>query len=156
MNEILYVGLDDSNHAGDSSGEIIIATFSYQHEDSVVKPFKNSRRPSYAERWVKREGRDTRFTILTHEKVRHSSYNLPIVAPFLIFDFLSTAEEIPDHLKIYLDGRLEKKHKDLLREDFREDFPNVVIDNFIKKKKEMKGEYQNAQSAPELYMLQII
>ena len=39
----LYVGLDDSNHAGTSKGEIIVAVFSPIHEDSLVKGWGNGR-----------------------------------------------------------------------------------------------------------------
>ena len=50
---VLYIGADDSNHAGTNvKGEIVVATFSRLHEDSVVQEFPN-RRDSYStEKWL--------------------------------------------------------------------------------------------------------
>jgi len=41
-NAFLYVGLDDSNHAGTNTGEIIVASFSFFHEDGIVRKYGSS------------------------------------------------------------------------------------------------------------------
>ena len=84
----LIVGLDDSNHAGKSPGEIITATFSFCLEDSVVKTFPNRRDYQMFERWINSPERDFRFGILMDEKYRHSHTNLISIAPLLIKSYL--------------------------------------------------------------------
>lgn len=128
MNKIseLYVGLDDSNHAGvNKKGEIEAAVFSTRQEDSLVRVFPNTRSPNskqvspYRE-WASQWGRDYRFTVLLREEYsfRDSSRNIVQVAPLLINRFMLEAEVIPHTLKIYIDGGLDSEGKKHLREQF--------------------------------------
>ena len=65
MGRCLYVGMDDSNHAGeDIKGEINLAVFSFEHDDSVVRTFNNRRDYDFASRYMRNPQRDYRFTIL--------------------------------------------------------------------------------------------
>lgn len=137
MGDVLYVGADDSNHAGDSRGEIILTTFSWIHEDSLVRGFKNRGNYREASQWLKCDGRDYRFTVCTSEEFRYSNQNLSIVAPYLIEDFLKTNKREFDKLCIYLDGRLSGVNKRELRESLADlcNSGNIVVDNFIKKQR---------------------
>lgn len=131
----LYVGLDDSNHAGTSKGEIIVAVFSPIHEDSLVKSWGNGRlSSSNLERFFENPERDYRFTLLTDEKYRHNSQNLPQNASLLVNPYLDSLNGEIDILKIYLDGNLKSRERIKLKEKFT-NVPNLVLDNFIKKKR---------------------
>ena len=104
----LYVGADDSNHAGDAKkGEIIVTTFSFLKEDGIVKNFPNYRDRTRNNEWINSYYRDFRFAILTAEKYRHSSNNLLTVTPSLISSFIEENNWYLNILKIYLDGRLD-------------------------------------------------
>src|SRR3989344_8244569 len=131
----LIVGADDSNHAGTSKGEIIVATFSFLLEDSVVKPFPNNRDYQRCLNWLKSKERDYLFSILASEKYRHSSSNLVSATPELVKAFMESRNIEDYDLKIYLDGILSKEGKNTLRNSllgFR-GIERIVIDNFIKK-----------------------
>jgi|TARA_Y100000310_G_scaffold87891_1_gene84801 hypothetical protein len=135
----LYVGLDDSNHAGCSKGEIIVSVFSSIQEDSLVKGWGNGRlTSSRLEDFFKDEERDFRFTLLTDEKYRRGSQNLPQIAPYLIKSYLEEENIEVDTLKIYLDGVLKSHERKKLKEQFL-DVPNLVVDNFIKKQRMKKN-----------------
>ena len=62
----LIVGADDSNHCGDSKGEIIMVTFSWYNPDCVVKDYPNRRDYGAAYKWLEQgeEFRDYFFIIL--------------------------------------------------------------------------------------------
>ena len=131
----LYVGLDDSNHAGCSKGEIIVSVFSSIYEDSLVKHWGNGRvSSSKLEEFFSNPERDYRFTLLTDEKYRHNSQNLPQNASPLINSYLESLDREIDILKIYLDGNLKSHERNKLKEQFT-NVPNLVVDNFIKKKR---------------------
>ncbi len=135
MERILYIGLDDSNHADASKrAEIITAIFSFKHEDSLRKVWPKQRRKGNALRSMRNPGLDYRFTILDEEVFTHTPYNIPLLAPYLIDNFIEGLVEKPDNIKIYLDGLHTSKHKDLLRESFRGEFPDVVVSHFTKNK----------------------
>ncbi len=131
----LYFGFDDSNHAGETRGEIIVATYSWDRKDSVVKGRPNTRNHSRALSWVDSEGRGMVFTILTHYENRHVSYNLPLVAPYLVERVLEIqGDEKPKNINLYFDGNFSSLDRKILRKDFKKSFPEIVIDNFIKKR----------------------
>src|SRR3989344_7009952 len=122
MGLTLYCGGDDSNHAGDNRGEVIVVVFSFSHEDSIVKSFPNRRDYDAATTWMNdpRYQRDYRFTILTAEKYRHSLENLPRVMPYLVRSFLETnplGSEV-ENMELYLDGRLNRDREQELKEKF--------------------------------------
>jgi hypothetical protein len=131
--KVLYVGADDSNHAGENvKGEIILATFSYNHADSLVRLHKNRRDQAATVDWIKTPGNYYLYTLLTEESYRRRGDNLPKILPFLVKRFLASNER-PEALKLYLDGPLSWQDKDYLREEFKH-IPKVVIANFIKKR----------------------
>jgi hypothetical protein len=135
MGEVLYVGADDSNHAGTTKGEIIVAMFSLLYRDSIVKDFQNRRDYQEVARWLEKEERDCRFTICTAEQYRHSSQNLPNVVPTLVKNYLETSGKDINRLCVYLDGGLALRHKEAMRRKLRRisGIKSVVVDNFIKK-----------------------
>lgn len=146
----LIVGADDSNHAGTSKGEIIVATFSQIHDDSIVRTHKNVRNHGECNTWLKNPERDYRFTILTSEKYRHSAHNLVEIVPLLIEKFLEENDFVPKFLNIYLDGQLQKTGKDFIRRKFSKQrgIERVVVDNFIKKKKVRGGHISKRPRCP--------
>lgn len=134
MRDVLYVGGDDSNHAGDSKGEFIIATFSFLKEDSLIKKHPNRRDATKANNWLKHSERDYRFTICTGE-IYKSSQNLPKILPTLIKSYVEHVEHDIAKINVYLDGRLESNEKRSMRENLLSinGIEKVIIDNFIKK-----------------------
>lgn len=149
---VLYVGGDDSNHAGDSKGEIIVATYSFDISDSRVKNFPNVRNWQKTRRWLESPDRDFGFAVLTLDQYRHSGDNLIRILPFLIEAYI--LEECQDlkRLNIYLDGRLRKDSRRKFREHFlgRHGIENVVVDNFIKKSRNRKGHIEKHPRCPSL------
>ena len=151
MGEVLYVGADDSNHAGTTKGEIIVATFSWLHDDSVVRDFRNKRDYQEVKRWLENGERDYRFTICTAEQYRHSSQNLPDVVPDLIKDYLEANERELQKLCVYLDGGLALRHKEAMRRKLRRvsGIKGIAIDNFIKKDTS-DGKFRKGYHCPKL------
>lgn len=139
--DTLYVGGDDSNHAGDSRGEIIVATFSSISEDSFVRSFSNYRDYHSLSKWLSSPHRDYLFGVLVSEKYRHSHSNLVHAVPILISNFLAENDLRIKTLKIYLDGRLDTGVREFFKEKFRKihGIETVVVDNFIKKNKSCRG-----------------
>ena len=152
MAETLCVGMDDSNHAGTTKGEIILATFSFSLEDSVVRTFKNNRDSEYALGWISEQDkrRDYRFTLLFDEEARRRSTNLVYTAPLLIRNFIKDHPETEvDSLKLYLDGPLSLQSKRYLKHEFR-DFSDFVVGNFIKKRVNRVGRTMKRPICPPL------
>jgi hypothetical protein len=142
----LYVGADESNHGGDSRGEIVLTTFSTKKEDGLVLPQQNRRDLSATELWL-RQGGDYRFTIITYNPNDplqsynpNKGYNLVLVAPLLARHYLiqKSASEKFDNLKMFLDGNMQGYQRRFVKSDFP-DFPNSVIDNFNKKQRNKQG-----------------
>lgn len=127
----LYVGGDDSNHAGFSQGEIIVATFSYNPADAISERISRRRDLPEVMRWLRRPGSDYRFAILTSEKYRHSGENLVIVIPDLVETFIHETQ-MPDSLNISLDGELSESSRRLIKERFSRGRIEVVVTNFEK------------------------
>ena len=134
--ETLYVGFDNSNHAGKRRGEIIVATFSFNVLDAIVKNFGKNRDYASVEKWINDpvNPRDYRFCSLIDEKYRHIHQNIPHAAPFLVRSFLDKLKfEVPN-VFLYFDGELEKWHENYLRQVFKPCFRNIGIEYFIKKR----------------------
>ena len=150
--EVLIVGLDDSNHAGISKAEIVAAVFSHFPEDSLIKSFPNHRNFSELEQGLGSPERDYRFCILTSEQYRHNSQNLVSVAPNLIKNYLEFEMIFPRELKIYFDGRLEKGGREYIRRIFSgyHGIERVIIDNFIKKNKLSSGAISKRMRCPSV------
>lgn len=140
---ILGVGLDESNHGWDirKKGEIVVATFSLYSEDLIVRKFPNRRDFKKLHKWLKKPYVDYRYTMLLRKESKETYSNLVRIAPYLIKSYIEENLSKVDKLKIYLDGRLEKGGRNILRENFLgyKGIEQVVVDNFIKKNKNKKG-----------------
>jgi len=130
----LIVGFDDSNHAGDRKGDILVASFSFNHEDSLIQKFKNRKDRTIVSEWFDEDkSRDYRFATLSDRILRNMQPNLQLVAPYLIEDFLKSYRGKIKGIKTYFDGIMNSWHKKFLREHFLEKFEFFSVDNFIKK-----------------------
>lgn len=159
QNSVLYVGADDSNHAGTTKGEIIVATFSFDHADSIVKDFPNTRDARAAGAWLTQPEHDYRFTILTAEEYRHSSQNLVKVVPRLVDEYLVQGAPSIRGLNLYFDGRLDSGARQHLKDYFtgRHGIEHVIVDGFIKKIPNGKGKQEKHPHCPPLvYFADII
>jgi len=149
---ILYVGGDDSNHAGTAKGEIMVGTFSFLKEDSIVQNFKNRRDYQKTLRWLENPSRDYRLTALVLEKYRHSSQNLVEIIPKLTEKYILNKKLNIEQINIYLDGRLNRGSRNQIRNFFRErlGIEKVVVDNFLKKNKNKNGKVEKHPFCPPL------
>ncbi len=149
--EVLYFGFDESNHAGKNrKGEIVAGVVSSNRRDSIVRAFPNTRNYSGFNEWLNRDYfKDFRFTILTGDKYRYrsSSSNLAEVIPLLIQPFIFPNVKC---VKIYLDGRLSKDERALIKQTLLEyqGIEKVVVGNFIKKKTK-KNSKKNKKNTKE-------
>jgi hypothetical protein len=157
---ILYFGFDETNHAGpNKKGEIVVCTYSSDHEDSLVKNWPNRRDSNLASKWLEQKGHNYRFTILTGEKYKYqsSATNLTEAASNLILPILTEPNsDIPNtnKLKLYFDGGgFKREQKESLRDHFGRLGLEVVIDNFIKKNKNVRGKTRKGPNCPKLVYL---
>lgn len=150
--EVLIVGGDDSNHSGSAKGELNVATFSFLYRDSLVKQFSNNRNREGLMYWLKDAERDYRFAMLASERYRHSSSNLIVTVPKLIKLFFEDNDLKVRELKIYLDGIIGKYDKENLKKLFMHyrGIEEVVIGNFIKKRKGKHGEIIKRPNCPSV------
>jgi hypothetical protein len=135
-NKTLYVGVDDSNHADKvRPAEVILATFSFDHADGCIREKKIGRKKNHKESigWLKYPQRDYRFTILTDGKFVHTCYNLPLIVPFLIRDYLKENTEV-NNLEIHLDGAFLPEYKENLVREMAEFEGRISVSNFVKDK----------------------
>ncbi len=130
--EVLYIGMDESNHGETKPriGEIIVATSSHNHLFWDFKKSPNRRDFSRIEQAIQR-GVDYYYTILPHELAKENYSNLPRVAPFFIRHFLDY--EKTTKIKLGLDGQLNREDKGKLSDIFAGENIDVSILNFIKK-----------------------
>ncbi len=161
----LYFGFDESNHAGtNKKGEIVVAVFSIDHDDSLMREWPNTRRTSDFEKWLTFPGHDYRFTILTGDeyKYRSSAANLTEACQTLVTSVLTEPKSpFPDYnpdiskIKLYFDGGgFGKEQKDFLRGYFKGlGLSDVVVDNFIKKNKNNRGKTRKGPRCPRLVYL---
>lgn len=122
----LYVGFDDSNHAGKTSEEIIVAVFSNNYKDSLIKKCPKRRNFQGAGEFLNNSGRDFRFTTLEHEGAK-KNFNLPLVAPYLIKNYIRFRDNLYK-ISLFFDGPFEKRWEEIIEEDLREF--NIKIKNF--------------------------
>lgn len=130
----LIVGLDDSNHAGTSKGDILVATFSTFGKDSEEIRFGNHRDYQALEKWLTNDLQvvDYRFGIILNPDLRKFQPLLPFVAPYLINSFLSSYGGNIQILEVNIDGLANSSHKNYLKSYFKDKFERVIIANFIK------------------------
>ena len=151
--EALYVGADDSNHAGqDKKGEIIAATFSINIEYSVARNFPSTRNQRALQRWLDLQENDFRFLILSSERYRHSGQNLVEALPDLVMNYLLETELAPETLMLYLDGELNEEGEDFLRNRLRGKggIERVFSEGFPKKRKTPKAKKRKGMYCPAL------
>lgn len=149
--DLLIVGGDDSNHAGTAKGEIIVSTFSMDPQDSIVRRFKNGRDYEETQRWLNEPTSDFIYTTLLAERYRHSSQNLVETIPKMTEIYLLENKMIPKTLKMYLDGRLERGARQIIRDEIRKlGVEKVVVDNFTKKNKNEEGNMEKRPCCPKV------
>ncbi|MEK6835365.1 MAG: hypothetical protein AABX61_03825 [Nanoarchaeota archaeon] len=128
----LYVGFDDSNHAGKREGEVATAIFSLYYEDSLVKKFNKRSHTGEIKEWLSAPGRDYRAVILKGKRFRETHNNLPYAAPFLVNNFLESFEDKIIRLELHFDGQLKHQQISELKKSFSY-IPEVYIAYYVKK-----------------------
>ncbi len=128
---ILYVGLDDSNHVGKRTSEIVVAAFSFQYEDGVVKNYGKRAKIEKVHEWLNDQNRDYRFAILIEEKFKHTNTNLPYTANGLVKSFLNDYNQKIGKIYLYFDGELSQNQRDNLKLNFSF-LSEFKFDNFTK------------------------
>ena len=136
--EVLYIGMDDSNHGQVKSliGEIIVATCSYNSLFWESKKHHQKRNYNRVEECLEK-GVDYAYTILPHEIARKNISNLPLVAPFFVKYFLNAKHA--SRVKLGLDGKLQKTDKEKLNNIFSSEKINVTINDFPKRNRPHYG-----------------
>ena len=111
---------------------LILATFSFESADSYVgnRNVNKKRNHRASINWLEYPLRDYRFTILNDARFASTCYNLPLVVPFLIRDYLTSNPHIKN-LEIQLDGGLLPVYKEMLIKDLQ-GFESVSVSNFVK------------------------
>lgn len=130
---VLHFGFDDSNHAGERKGEIIVATASLYNQDRIKA--KHGKRANYqrAEQWLLDPNHDYRFTILLDESFRHLNTNLSTYAPDLVKSFLHESQDHVNKVTLNFDGKLQMNERAFLRKAFQK-IEEIEINNFTKTK----------------------
>ncbi|MEX0920597.1 MAG: hypothetical protein WDZ69_03385 [Candidatus Pacearchaeota archaeon] len=132
--EVLYIGMDESNHGETKPriGEIIVASYSY--DSFFWEEKKHPNRRNYA-RVVECMENDFNyvFTIVPHGMAKINYSNLSNVAPFLIKEIISDKDK-PDKVKLGLDGELKRKDRRGFLEKIAEQDLDVTLKNFVKRK----------------------
>lgn len=119
MGLTLYVGGDESNHGNLRNGrnEIFVATFSLEHEDSIVRQWPNLANHNSALEWLENGG-SYRHTARPSEIYSKAGLGISIVMPTLIKNYLENSNiNDLDRINIYLDGKFEKNEKNNLKKD---------------------------------------
>lgn len=131
--EVLYVGLDESNHHnGNEHPEVCVAVFSAIKEDRECQIFNSRKDYAWKNEMLADARRDYRFVLLNCNDIyprRHN--NLPIVAKSLILPVLKSEFCNPERLEIYLDGVITRNDKDSIAKDLPLNL-EVYVQGFIK------------------------
>ena len=98
LENILYMGLDDSNHAGKRKGEVAVAAFSFDYKDSLVQNFGKRSHRREVDEWLSLPQRDYNLTLLAGRRFRHNHNNLPYVAKILVPEFIYSLSSKPNKL----------------------------------------------------------
>ena len=130
--DILYIGMDESNHGELKSrtGEIIVVTWSYNKRFWDYDKHPNRRDYSVIEKCLNK-GVDYIYTILRPELAKKNYSNLPLSAPALIHPLLNLKGI--SEIKLGLDGRLRSDDKKQLIQILEESNLKVTVANFVKK-----------------------
>ena len=142
VENILYIGLDESNHGGNP--EICVAIFSTLQKDSRPRTLDFKRKDYNLLSGV--DKRDYRFLMLFKNQIKESENKLAIVAPSLIIPYLKSKglenkgdkEEENDKFKeirIFLDGRLNRLDANFIKKGLEDYADNVVCRGLIKHKR---------------------
>lgn len=129
--EALYVAVDESNH--NNGNDIIVAVFSIFPEDKNPERF-GKREYLTTRNFLDKKGRDYRFTTLApFQDFEKTSYNLYLITPFLIKNFIKDNKEFLE-LNILLDGHSKNKWEKILRWELKS-FKTEVSNYWGKKKR---------------------
>lgn len=130
---VIYIGVDDSNHAGtDMKGEIILVTFSLNSENGVPRVHPNRRRIK-PEAWL-REGNEYRFTILTDPEFKRNNFNLVLAAPLIIKKYFEENPNLnPSRLSCSFDGLIDKCQEKFVAGDLIHICSDVSVRGYVKK-----------------------
>src|SRR3989344_1698027 len=124
--EVLYVGLDESNHHnGNEHPEICVAVFSTIKEDGECRVFSPKKDYAWKNEMLKDARRDYRFLLLNCNDIylrRHN--NLPVVAKSLIMPVLESESYKHERLEIYIDGVVTPEDKGNITKDLP---PNLDV-----------------------------
>ncbi|MFH1801378.1 MAG: hypothetical protein ABH804_00900 [archaeon] len=131
---VLYSAFDESNH---SRGDIIVGVFSMYLEDILevkcIRRDYNEVRKFLADR-----GRNYRIAILsTLKEFYQTRYNLHLIAPFMINDFLGSQKNTLEFSKLNLifDGFPNNKWNKIIKENLANRFKSIEISNYWGRKK---------------------
>jgi len=155
----LYAAGDDSNHAGKTGGEILVATFSILEGDDAIVKLGNKRNVERALRYVSEEGRDWRFTVRAGDQYRHYSQNVPFVLPTLIHHYLHSIngflKERITEVCAFADGEVKRHEQERFIETIMhlpeaEYIERVSISGFVKKRFSRGSGFSKQYECPRL------
>jgi len=148
--EVLYVGLDESNHHnGNEHPEVCVAVFSTIKDDRECRVFNSSKDYAWKNEMLKDARRDYRFLLLNCNDIypkRHN--NLPIVANSLILPVLKSRFCSPERLEVYIDGVVTRDDKDRIIKGIPLNL-KVYVQGFIKYFKQDRNPYERKISGKE-------
>ena len=135
---ILYVGLDETNHGGNP--ELCMAVFSTLQRDSRPRTLEFKRK-NY-DLLLGANKRDYRFLILFRNQIKESENKLALVAHSLIIPYLKSKklEEDDDNnhfkeIRVLLDGRLNSSDATSVKKRLENYADNVICRGLIKHKR---------------------
>lgn len=138
-NRDIYCGLDDSNHASQNpKSEIIVGVFSENRSDFNSER-QNTRRDIVSiNNYLEGSDRTYLFTQLPKDKMFNRHFNLPLVAPFFMEEYLQRfpGKMPPTSITLGFDGMIYRKWKNVLKKDFSDKYGvDVSVEYFTGKTK---------------------
>ena len=134
---ILYIGLDESNHG--RYPEICVAVFSTILNDCRPSRLRLGKRDFSLMSKFQSPKRDYRFMIINKNQIPKKRNSLSIVAPNLIIPYLKEKETF-DELRIFIDGNLKLKERRFLKRKLEDYASRILCRGFINYKKKIKKE----------------
>lgn len=138
-NRDIYCGFDDSNHASQNpKSEIIVGVFSENRSDFISERQATRRNMTLISNYLEGSARTYLFTQLPKDKMFNRHFNLPLVAPFFMDEYLQRfpGKMSPTSITLGFDGMIYKKWKNVLKQDFSEEYGlDVNVEYFTGKTK---------------------
>ena len=136
---ILGAFFDDSNNLESRNSGIVSGVFSVIKEDRIFRQLPKRVPYEDLNAWLaeSQKCRDYRFAELTNPELRRRPLFIPFFVPSLIESYLSTCNDRPKNINLYIDGILPREQKDYLKEELEKHFETVVVNNIIKREREM-------------------